>query len=81
MFQGHQFIRLVSDNWVLDLTEFIGYKVKLNDNQEVQSYKEAFKATAVGDDGVEFDKYIKIPLKILKEATNQILDYLKDFEE
>lgn len=80
MFQGHQFIRLVSDNWVLDLTEFIGYKVKLNDNQEVQSYKEAFKATAVGD-GVEFDKYIKVPLKILKEATNQILDYLKDFEE
>jgi hypothetical protein len=80
MFKGHQFVRLVNNNWVLDLTEFEGYKVKLNDKLEVESYKEAFKASVM-DNEVEFEKYIKVPLKVLKEAASQILDYIKDFED
>jgi hypothetical protein len=80
MFKGHQFVKLVNENWVLDLTEFIGYKVKLNSNGEVQSYREAFKANYMGT-SVEYDRYTKVPVKILKEATNEILNYVKDFEE
>lgn len=79
MFQGHNFVKLVTDNWVFDLTEFTGYKVKLNSNREVESYKEAFSATYT-ENGVEFDKYMHIPLKVLKEAANVILNYLEDIE-
>lgn len=79
MFQGHNFVKLVNDNWVLDLTEFTGYKVKLNEEHKVESYKEAFSATYT-ENGVEFDKYINIPLKILKEAAKLIATYIEDIE-
>ena len=80
MFEGHQFIKLLNDNWVLDITEFIGYKVKLGDNREVMSYKEAFPAT-VADNEVSFDKNIRVPIKVLKEAANIVLKYQQDYEK
>lgn len=79
MFKGHQFIKLVNENWVLDLTEYVGYKVKLNDNKEVDSYKEAFQVITIGEE-IMFDKKIRVPLKILKEASNQIRYYQDDTE-
>lgn len=78
MFQGHQFIKLVNENWVLDLTEYIGYKVKLNENQEVESYKQAFQAIVISDE-IIFEKFMRVPLKILKEASNFIREY-EEFE-
>lgn len=74
MFQGHQFVKLVNDNWVLDLTEYVGYKVKTNDNREVESYKQAFQANVVGEE-IIFEKFTRVPLKILREASNFIRDY------
>ena len=77
MFKGHQFIQLVNENWVFDLTEFVGYKVKLNNEGEVVSYKEAFQVLTVSDE-IIFDKHIRVPLKILKEASNQIKLYWEE---
>lgn len=74
MFKGHQFIKLINENWVLDITEFQGYKVKLDDNGEVIDYKKAFTAKVDNND-VKFDKYMRVPLKVLKEACNQIMVY------
>lgn len=71
MFKGHQFIKLTNENWVLDLTEYIGYKVKLNKNGSVNGYKEAFSATLIGNE-VIFEKFTRVPLKVLREASNQI---------
>ena len=80
MFKGHQFIKLIDNNWVFDLTEFIGYKVKVDDSGNVVSYKEAFEAEAIEDE-IIFNKLTRVPLKVLKEASNQIRLYMKDFEE
>lgn len=74
MFKGHQFVKLLNDNWVLDLTEYQGYKVKLDSNNNVVSYKEAFTVEIIGDE-IMFNKTTRIPLKVLKEAANQIRIY------
>lgn len=74
MFKGHQFVKLINDNWVLDLTEYQGYKVKLDDNNKVISYKEAFTAELIEDE-IIFTKTTRVPLKVLKEAANQIRIY------
>lgn len=74
MFKGHQFIKLLSNDWVFDLTEYQGYKVKLDDNNKVVSYKEAFSVEVVGDE-IIFSKTTRVPLKVLREASNQIRKY------
>lgn len=74
MFKGHQFIKLLNDNWVFDLTEYQGYKVKLDGNNNVIGYKEAFTAEVVEDE-IIFNKTTRVPLKVLKEAYNQIRIY------
>lgn len=71
MFEGHQFIKLLNDNWVLDLTEYQGYKVKTDSNGNVTGYKEAFDVIVIEDE-IMFEKKMRVPLKILKEALNQI---------
>lgn len=79
MFQGHQFVSLINKNWIFDLTEFIGYKVKLDENDNVISYKEAFQAIVIDSD-IVFEKSMRVPLKVLKEAYSQISNYYKEFE-
>lgn len=76
MFKGHQFVKLLNDTWVFDLTEYVGYKVKVNDNGEVLNYKEAFEAKVVGDE-IILNKFMRVPMKVLKEASNQIKIYEK----
>lgn len=81
LFKGHKFVKLVNDNWVLDLTDFMGYKVETdNNNGSVVGYTQAFKIME-HNGAIEIDKYIRIPIKILKEASNQVSAYLKDFED
>lgn len=80
MFNGHQFIKLINDTWVLDVTEYVGYKVKINDNKEVVSYREAFTAT-VADNEVSFDKSIRVPVKVLREAANIIMKHQQEYEQ
>lgn len=80
MFKGHQFVKLLNDNWALDLTEYQGYKVKLDKDNNVVGYKEAFTAEVIGDE-IMFNKTTRVPLKVLKEASNQIRFYEKEFGE
>lgn len=79
MFKGHQFVKLINENWVLDLTEYIGYKVKLNENGEVDKYRQAFQATVIDDD-ITYEKFTRVPVKVLKEASIFIRAYERDFE-
>lgn len=74
MFKGHQFIKLVNNDWVLDLTEYQGYKVKFDKEHNVIGYKEAFTAEVMGSD-IVFNKQTRVPIKVLKEAGNQIRAY------
>lgn len=80
MFKGHQFIKLLNDNWILDLTEYQGYKVKLDNDNNVIGYKEAFTVEVIGDE-IMFNKTTRVPLKVLKEASNQIRIYEKEIGE
>lgn len=80
MFKGHQFVKLINENWVLDLTEYIGYKVKLDKDGNVDSYKQAFKATSFGEE-IELEKNMRVPIKVLKEAANYIRNYEVDTDE
>ena len=77
MFKGHKFLKLVNENWVLDLTEFFCYKVSLNNKHEVISYMRAFKVHINEHDEVEFEKYINVPVKILKEAKKVVNDLVE----
>jgi len=77
MFQGHKFIKLINEDWVLDLTEYVGYKVKTNDDLEVIDYKQAFDAVVVGGE-IIIEKYMRVPVKVLREAANFIRKYEKN---
>ena len=80
MFQGHQFIKLLNDNWVLDLTEFVGYKVTLDNDGNVKKYKETFQIILDTED-IIFEKSGRVPLKVLKEAAIQVRKHIEEFEE
>lgn len=80
MFKGHQIVKLINNNWVFDFTEFIGYSIKTDSNGNIKSYKEAFSAHFNGTD-ITFDKKCRVPLKVLKEASNQILKYQSNMVE
>lgn len=74
MFIGHNFTKLINDNWVFDFTEYVGYKVELDKNGKVKEYTEAFRAITV-DNKIDFIKSISVPIKVLKEAQIQIEKY------
>lgn len=77
MFQGHQFIRICNDSWVFDLTEYVGYKVKLDSDGNVINYKEAYEVIVINDE-IIFNKIIRTPLKVLKETLNVIEKYAEE---
>ena len=77
MFKGHQFVKLVNDSWILDLTEFKGYEVNLDSNGEVISFRQRFSIT-VDNGKIELQREMgAIPVKILKEAINQVKNHLE----
>ena len=59
MFQGHQLIKLINDNWVLDFTDYIGYNVKTDAEGNIKSYKEAFQAEIIENDIIFEKKGVK----------------------
>lgn len=80
MFKGHQIVKLLNDNWVFDFTTFTGYSIKLDKDGQIKSYKEAFSAE-INNDEVIFEKHSRVPLKIMKEASNQIRMYQSNMVE
>lgn len=78
MYEGHQFIKVCNDNWVFDITEFIGYKVQLSrDKKTVKGYKKAFTAIDM-DKQIIFEKHMGVPAKVLKETVDVIEKYEKE---
>lgn len=78
MFLGHNFRKLINNNWVIDLTEFYGYKVSSSEinNKKVIRYTRVFKVSIV-DGEVTFEKYARVPLKVLKEAKVVVTELLE----
>lgn len=77
MFNNHKFIILITGEWVIDMNDFTGYKVKFK-NGVIESYEVAFKASLSSDNKkVYFTKYMNVPVKILNEASLQMLSNVK----
>lgn len=74
MFKGHKFVKLVNQDWVLDITEFVGYKVE-SMNGKVKSYTKAFSVIQQ-DNEFKYIKFMQIPAKVLKEANIVLSDYI-----
>lgn len=83
--KGHTLIKLINSNWVLDITECIGYyietdkKSRLKTRNEIQKITKAFEIK-VTDSDMEIDKYINVPVKVLTEAREQVYRALKESE-
>ena len=78
MFKGHRFIKLINDNWVLDINEFRAYKVEIDSNGNIKNRALAFTVSIEDDGDINFEKYISVPIKVLKEAHNLIEDLIED---
>lgn len=77
MFEGHKMYKIGSE-WVFDLTEFIGYKVKVEDGI-VLDYKEAYIVYYDKDSNTyEFKKFMDVPLGVLRKTRNIIEYYFKE---
>lgn len=78
-FDGHQLYK-IENNWLFDLTTFIGYHVKLDESkQNVIGYTKAFIAIKSDDsDTYSFDKIIDIPIRILRKVTCIIQQYRRE---
>lgn len=80
MFKGHKFVKLINSNWVFDINEFKAYKVETDSGGIVLNYTPAFKVIITKDGDVNFDRYITVPVKILKEASTVVKDMLNEVE-
>lgn len=77
-FRGHKFIKLITDNWVLDTTEGIGYYVETNSCGKAVRYTEAFRLHInTVNCTISFAKYIDVPVKIMVEARAVAENYMK----
>lgn len=77
MFNGHQ-LYIIGEEWVFDLTEFIGYKVKKN-GDNIESFNKAFSIVKSPDHSdFHFKREETIPLGVMRKSKNIIENYLKE---
>ena len=68
-FRGHRFVKLITDNWVLDSTDGIGYHVAIDRRGQIIGYTPVFRLHINREVGaVSFRKEGPVPVKILVEA-------------
>jgi ectoine hydroxylase-related dioxygenase (phytanoyl-CoA dioxygenase family) len=83
--KGHTLIKLINDNWVLDITECVGYYVVTNNldidssQDKIQTIIKAFEIR-IAENDIIIDKFIDVPLRILIEAREQVEKELKESE-
>lgn len=76
MFDGHRLFK-IGNNWVFDLTEFIGYKVTQEDGV-IKTYEKAFTVTkSNSDNSLSFKKKTLIPAGVMRKSDLIIRNYLK----
>ena len=78
MFEGHELCKL-EDNWAFDMTTFIGYYVKLDNDNKVKKFDKAFMAIRDNQTGTyNFDSLMRVPVRILKRAASVIQLYRRE---
>jgi hypothetical protein len=80
--KGHTLIKLINDNWVLDITECVGYYVTTSQKSspdKIQTITKAFEIR-ITDEDIIIDKFMDVPLRILIEAREQVEKELKESE-
>ena len=76
-FQGHRFYK-IGNNWIFNLTEFVGYKVEVRDGK-VEQFEEAFRVIKSEDHtDYNFQREMPIPLGVMRKSKSIIEDYLKE---
>lgn len=79
-FEGHEIYK-INNNWVFDLTEHVGYKIKINRHGKIKEYSKAFKLVDENKQGLEFKcvKYLDgIPLGIVNKSLEVIKAYYRE---
>lgn len=77
MFEGHRLYKIGND-WVFDLTEFIGYKVNV-EGSKVESFEKAFTVKRSEDNkSYKFTRAVPIPVGVMRKAKTIIEDYLRE---
>lgn len=76
MFEGH-IIYKIGNDWIFDLTEFIGYRVYVNEG-EVENFTKAFTVTKSADGDYLFEKIIEIPVGVMRKTTKIIENYIRE---
>ena len=76
MFTGHNFVKVVNNEWVFDITEFVGYKVEFDSSGKVTGYKKAFKAECKGNSEISIERYEEIPVKVINQVKSLISVYV-----
>mgnify|MGYP000941603742 CR=1 FL=1 len=77
MFEGHQLYK-IDDEWVFNLTEFTGYRVNVNkEDNTVISYDKAFRLIKTLND-YSYDKYMSVPIGVLRKSINIVENYQKE---
>ena len=76
-FDGHQ-LYTIGNDWVFDLTEFIGYKV-IKKNGHVSSYEKAFSVEKnINNTDFKFSRDIKVPAGVVRKVREIITNYYKE---
>lgn len=69
--RSDRYVMLVNDRWLFDREKNICYQISYNQNGEYSKYKEAFNITFDDNNNMIFNKKVRVPLLILKEASYQ----------
>ena len=75
MFKGHQFC-ISNEDFVFDLTDFIGYKTIKSKDGNIAGYEKAYKAMIDTDRNIEYVKYRDIPSDLTDKTNSIIRDYM-----
>lgn len=70
-FRGHKFVKLVTDEWVLDTDTEKIYRVELDNNGLVKNYVLAYLVRSG-------EKMIEMPARIIREAFEVMKDAERD---
>ncbi|MEM4385945.1 MAG: hypothetical protein QXD03_05300 [Candidatus Anstonellales archaeon] len=77
-FDGHKVI-IIDNEWMLDVTEFIGYKIDYDDEGKIKSAIKAYTISIDRENNkIEFKRHIKVPTKIIMRSAGIIYKDLQD---
>ena len=72
----YSIVKLINNNWALDLNTGICYKVTVDKDGNIKSQQYGFRVSIDENGNTRFYKKLSIPLKVLKEAEKQVRENL-----